>query len=201
MIPLAKPSERRVERRRTQRVKVSLLGRFMRADRNEFACQTLDAAPGGIAFYSPVKPEVGERVVAYLDQIGRVEGIVARHLETGFAIKMVLAPIKREKLADQLTWLANRHDLGMKEDRRHERIVPNHTRTTLRTSDGREHLAKLIDISISGAAMTVEADLPLGALVTVGATNARVVRVFSGGLAVEFMRLLPEEGFGANSRL
>ena len=201
MMPLAQPRERQLERRRTQRVKVALLGRFMRADRLEFACQTIDASPGGIAFYSPVKPQVGERVVAYLDQVGRVEGIVARHLETGFAIQMQLAPVKREKLANQLTWLANRHELGMKEDRRHERIIPTNNRTTLRIADGREYLAKLIDISVSGAAMTVDAELTIGAPVTVGSTNARVVRAFAGGIAVEFMREFPEDGFGADSQL
>ena len=190
-----------MERRRTQRVKVALLGRFMRADRLEFACQTIDASPGGIAFYSPVKPQLGERVIAYLDQIGRVEGIVARHLDTGFAIKMQLAAMKREKLANQLTWLANRHELGMKEDRRHERIVPNNTRTTLRIADAREYLAKLFDISLSGAAMMVDAELIIGAPVTVGATNARVVRAFNGGVAVEFMRELPEDSFGVDSQL
>lgn len=200
-MPLAQPRERQMERRRTQRVKVSLLGRFMRADRLEFACQTIDASPGGIAFYSPVKPQVGERVIAYLDQIGRVEGIVARHLDTGFAIRMQLAPMKHEKLADQLTWLSNRHELGMKEDRRHERVAPNQTRTTLRIADGREYLAKLIDISLSGAAMTVDAELNIGSPVIVGSTNGRVVRVFSGGIAVEFMRELPEDSFGVDSQL
>ena len=33
-------------------------------------------------------------------------------------------PRKRDKLAAQLTWLANRHILGLPEDRRHGRIAP-----------------------------------------------------------------------------
>ena len=33
-------------------------------------------------------------------------------------------PRKRDKLAAQLTWLANRHILSLPEDRRHGRIVP-----------------------------------------------------------------------------
>ena len=33
-------------------------------------------------------------------------------------------PRKRDKLAAQLTWLANRSTLGLPEDRRHDRIVP-----------------------------------------------------------------------------
>lgn len=201
MIPLFKQDDLSVERRRTQRVKLALLGRFMRQDRMEFACQMIDMSPGSAAFYSPVKPDMGEKVIAYLDQIGRIEGIVTRHFETGFAIQMNVPAMKREKLANQLTWLANRHDLGMKEDRQHERIVPNSTRIILKLADGREFMAKLIDISISGAAMTVEANAPMGTRVTVGQTPAKVVRVFDTGVAVEFLRPFAAEGFDANSRL
>jgi PilZ domain len=201
MTALAKPDPRPVERRATQRVKVTLLGRFMRQDRAEFACQTIDMSPGSVAFRSPIMPPLGQRVVAYLDQVGRVEGKVTRHFEAGFAIQMTVAPLKREKLADQLTWLANRLELGMKEDRRHERIAPMHVRTTLKTADGREYLAKLIDISISGAAMNTDAVLLPGAPVTVGETNAKVVRVFQGGVAIEFIRPFAEDTFSAETKL
>ena len=130
----------RHERRRHQRVKVRLTGQFMRQDRREFPCATIDISPGGIAFEAEASGEVGERIIAYLNQIGRVEGTVARHFYGGFAIQMKLPPLKREKLADQLTWLANRQVLGMPEDRRHERIVPRnrHTTLTLRAISPRE---------------------------------------------------------------
>ena len=101
------------DRRRHQRVKVTLLGRYMLRDRREFPCQTIDMSPGGVLLFAPVKAEVGERVVVYLDQIGRVEGLVARHVENGFALSISVPVMKREKLADQLTWLANRSALGM----------------------------------------------------------------------------------------
>ncbi len=114
------------ERRRHQRVKVVLPGRYMLEDRREYPCQTIDISPGGVAFAGDAQGRIGERVIAYLSQIGRVEGTIARHFEDGFAIQMKLPVIKREKLADQLTWLANRQALGMAEDRRHERIRAAH---------------------------------------------------------------------------
>ena len=189
------------ERRRHQRVKVALLGRYMLHDTREFPCQTIDMSPGGLALFAPVKGKMGERIVAYLDHIGRVEGIIARIFDDGFALQMGFPALKREKLADQLTWLANRHSLGMMEDRRHERIAPANPSTTLKIADGREYRAKLIDISISGAALTADAELQMGALVTVGSTPGRVVRVFAGGIAVEFVRAFPDGTFGADSTL
>ena len=186
---------RPVERRRHQRVKVALLGRYMLDDKREFPCQTIDMSPGGVALFTPVKGAIGSRVVVYLDQIGRIEGRIARHLDHGFALSLNVPLIKREKLADQLTWLANRHILGMPEDRRHERITPRNVRSTLRLEDGRAYNAELVDISLSGAAIKVEVQPPLGTLVTIGRTAGRIVRRFDDGIAVEFVRLLPAETF------
>lgn len=194
---LPKPAERR----RHQRVRVTLLGRYMLADRREFPCQVFDMSPGGVGLHAPVKGAMGERVVLYLDQIGRVEGTITRTFETGFAIAMSNPVIKREKIADQLTWLANRNSLGMKEDRRHERIEPLSRRTTIIDSGGREYPARLIDISMSGAAAQVEFSAPLGTPVTIGKTPGRVVRVFEGGVAIEFNRQFPEELFSNRTEL
>jgi hypothetical protein len=189
------------ERRRHQRIKVSLLGRYMLADRREFPCQTIDMSPGGVALFAPVKAEVRERVIVYLDQIGRVEGVVARQLENGFALALNVTMMKREKLAEQLTWLANRHALGMPEDRRHERIVPAYTRAMVTMADGTVFSAKLIDVSLSGAAVKSDARVAMGMVVQIGGTQGRVVRIFDDGFAVEFSRLLPVDRFDDKIKL
>jgi hypothetical protein len=189
------PAQKPFERRKHQRVKVTILGRYMLSDRREFPCQTIDMSPGGVAVHAPVKGKVGERVIIYFDQLGRVEGVIVRHLETGFAVALNVPVIKREKLADQLTWLANRQSLGMPEDRRHERVVPHNPRSTLILNDGREYMAKIVDLSISGAALSTDASLPVGTPVMLGKTPAIVVRSFPEGVAIEFSRLLPPEQF------
>ena len=93
---------------------------------------------------------------------------------------------KREKFTAQLTWLANREELGLPEDRRHERIVPRNPRSTLVMEDGAEHIVRVIDISLSGAAFSSDLDLPLNTPVRLGTTPARVGRRFDGGYAAEF---------------
>lgn len=186
---------RPVERRRHQRVSISLLGRYMLADRQEYPCQITDMSPGGVAMVAPVKGADGERVVCYFDHVGRIEGLISRQLDSGFALRVTVPLIKREKLAEQLTWLANRHDLGMPEDRRHERIVPKNPRSTLFLADGTSYPIRLVDISISGAAMLSDIKVVVGTAVTLGNTPARVVRASASGLAVEFVRLVAAEQF------
>jgi len=189
------------ERRREERFKVRLLGRFMRSDRKEFDCESIDASPNGIAFSSDAGVQPGERIVAYLNQIGRVEGRVARIFSGGFAIQMNVPAAKRDKLVTQLTWLANRQALGLPEDRRHERIAPRDRYTLLRLPNGREYTATLIDISMSGAALHVDCEPPIGAQVTVGSTPAEVVRHVNCGIAVEFLSPLPADEFGESTTL
>src|SRR5437867_12752472 len=93
------------ERRRFQRVRVNLLGRYMLADRREFPCQVVNMSPGGMALIAPMAGNVGERVIAYVDHLGRLEGVIARHFHNGFAMTVAATPRKRDKLAAQLTWL------------------------------------------------------------------------------------------------
>jgi len=112
------------ERRSFQRVRIKIYGRFMLEDRTEHPCQVVDMSPGNAALRCEKSGEPGEKVIAYLDHIGRVEGVVTRRLQDGFAMTIVASERKKDKLAAQLTWLANKHELDLPEDRRHERIAP-----------------------------------------------------------------------------
>jgi hypothetical protein len=177
------------ERRRFQRVRVNLLGRYMLADRREFPCQVTDMSPGGMAVVAPVSGQVGERVIAYVDHVGRLEGQIARHFQNGFAMTIAATTRKRDKLAAQLTWLANRHILNLPEDRRHGRFTPRNPSARLVLPNGLNLACRVIDLSSSGAAIKSDQRPEIGALVTVGQTTGRVVRHLEEGFAVEFTRL------------
>jgi c-di-GMP-binding flagellar brake protein YcgR len=192
---------RPVERRRHFRVPVALLGRYMLANHQEYACQTTDMSPGGMALVAPVQGAVGERVVVYLEHIGRVEGEITRLTAQGFALSIAATVRKREKMASQLTWLANRTALGLPEDRRHERVTPRNSVVDLRLENGHTFPVRLTDISMSGAAISVEDKLPIGTGVTLGRTPGKVVRHFQGGMAVEFFLPLSPDRFDDNIAL
>jgi len=171
---------------RFQRVKVSILGRYMLADKREFPCQILEMSPGDTLVIAPVSGRAGERVVAYIDHIGRIEGSVIEPVEGGFIMEVVASDRKRDKLAAQLTWLANKDLLALPEDRRHERVVPDNRHSTVVLDDGRRYNCKIIDISLSGAAIELAVRPAMGTPVTLGRMRAKVVRHFQNGVAVEF---------------
>jgi PilZ domain len=177
------------ERRRFQRVKVNLLGRYMLADRREFPCQVVNMSPGGMAVIAPVSGAPGERIIAYVDHLGRLEGHIARVFQNGFAMTISATSRKRDKLAAQLTWLANRQILSLPEDRRHGRIVPRNPIGRLIMPNGLNVSCRIIDVSQSGAGIATDQRPPVGALVTLGKVQGRVVRHLEDGFAVEFTRL------------
>ena len=179
------------ERRRHQRVRVDLLGRLMLENRQEYPCRVINMSPGGMAVLATTPGRIGERVIAYVDHLGRLEGKITRELEGGFAMSIGVTPRKREKLAAQLTWLANRQILNLPEDRRHGRIVPRNPMARLILPNGTNIACRVIDMSLSGAAVAVPPSQlpPIGAAVTVGKTPGRVVRHIDDGFAIEFTRL------------
>ncbi|TMJ59547.1 MAG: PilZ domain-containing protein [Alphaproteobacteria bacterium] len=127
------------ERRRFQRVKIHLLGRYMLPDRREFPCQIINMSPGGLALLAPGIGNVGDRVIAYLDHIGRVEG-------------------------------KTRNPIAL-----------------LTLEDGTKMTCRIIDMSLSGAAIAAENRPPLKSIVLLGKVQARVVRNLDEGFALEFV--------------
>ena len=96
---------------------------------------------------------------------------------------------KRDKLAAQLTWIANRHILGLPEDRRHGRIVPRNPTARLVLPNGLNLTCRIIDVSESGAGIATDQRPPKGTLVMLGKVQGRVVRHLEEGFAIEFTRL------------
>lgn len=174
--------------RRFQRIKTNLPGRFMMPDQQEYPCQVTEMSPGDIKLYTPVKAEIGDRIVVYIDIMGRVDGTVARLFESGMALSYKLSPLKQDRIADKLTWLANKDSISNIEDRRHERQEPEpeHTSSHIILPDGRSYECQIVDISISGAALTAPICPDIHTHVTLGKMKGKVVRHLDNGFAVEF---------------
>ncbi len=139
------------EMRPTQRVHVNLSGRCMAPSRAEHQCRTTKMSPDDMLVVAPVRVEKGDKIVVYLETLGRFAGVVSLQTSMGFELALQLPPMKREKLVSQLEWFANRDALDLPEKRHHERIVPLSQLSVLRLHTGREHIVKINDISRDGA--------------------------------------------------
>lgn len=161
----------------------------MREDKQEYPCQVVNMSAGGMAMIAPVSVKDGERIVAYLDNLGRIEGIVVRSFEGGFAVRILASLYKRERIANLLTWLINQKSLGLGEERKHERIVPRINASKLIMPNGDVHNCRVIDVSLSGASVACTVKPPLGTMVILGRMRGRVVRHHELGIALQFIEL------------
>lgn len=182
-----------MDRRNFQRVKINTLGRYMLANKQEFPCQIRDMSPGSLAMTCPVSGKLDEKIIVYIDHVGRVEGQIKRIFDGGFAMTIEATKHKRDKLSAQLTWLTNRHELNLPEDRRHDREPPNNPFTKVTLTSGQELDARILDMSLSGAALSFDVKVEIGDLLMVGKVRSRVVRVFDEGIAVEFAKIQAEK--------
>ncbi len=174
------------DRRKYRRIKVQLSGRFMREDQQEYPCYTNDISAGGMNISASVKCEPGEYVVFYIEEIGRIEGFVVRNHDDGFAIAIEASSHKRERLVATLTWLLNRHELQDPQERRHERQIPTNPQTILVRADGDKLPVKVLDLSISGARVSVKALMKTGEKVHLGKSSGYIVRVDEDSIGIQF---------------
>ncbi|TIX89051.1 PilZ domain-containing protein [Rhizobium sp. P44RR-XXIV] len=183
----------RGDQRTFQRVPINMQGRLMLANYEEYECLVTEMSPGDMYVTCLGRPRSGERVIAYVDHLGRVEGNVVAVDGRGFSMSINATERKREKLAAQLTWLANKHELGLPEDRRHDRLTPRSTSSELTLEDGTQYICRIMDLSLSGAAVDLEVRPPIGTAVRLGNMRGRIVRHFMEGVAIEFLSLQSRE--------
>ncbi|RYD95306.1 MAG: PilZ domain-containing protein [Sphingomonadales bacterium] len=187
-----KLSLRRMEaqdRRKHRRVNWAVRVRGLTGSGEEFTCTTVDVCAGGLRINLARPLSEGENLVLYIDNIGRVEGVVARVLnEIGYAVQFTVPPRKREKIADMLTWLINKDSLGLVDEREGERR-PGGGQIIARYN-GVSIACAVADVSIFGVALKTAGPRPMiGDRVQIGERAGTCVRYIDGGFAIDYRTL------------
>lgn len=197
---LQNPEDIAIVERRTVRTTASVGGRYslankrnLRAERREFACRTISVSTEAIALLGPVKGAIGERVIAHFDELGKIEGHVARLIPDGFVMTVIMALDKRDRLAAKIDWLDKHRNYKLPDDRKFKRVIPRNPLSTLMLADGSMMGCFVIDMSISGVAVSADFTPQLGDVMAVGKIIGRVVRQFPEGFALRFIELQSPE--------
>jgi hypothetical protein len=182
--------------RRSARTVASIGGRYTivnkrnsRGERREFACRTISISTEAVALAGPVKGTVGERVIAHFDELGKLDGIIARNVPDGFVMSMALSDERRNRLAAKIDWLDKHKNYKLPDDRKHRRIIPKTPHSTVMLADGTVMGCFVIDMSVSGVAVSADITPQLGDVLAIGKIIGRVVRLFPEGFALRFIDL------------
>ncbi|MET0183285.1 MAG: PilZ domain-containing protein [Caulobacterales bacterium] len=175
------------ERRRFRRVPLAVRGRLMDSTGREYDCRTADVSPGDARIFATADVKVGDKIVFYLDELGRLEGHVVRCGENGeFAIVLSATQHKREKLAELLTYLMSKDKLGEETSRpRAQQGGGALTAITIENAPVIE--GEILDFSLVGMAIRTKSARPdIGTWVRVGGLDGRIARYIDGGFAIDF---------------
>jgi PilZ domain len=166
-----------------------VFGRFMLPDMSEHACQVVDLTLEGATFMTGDVPATGVAIVAYLEDLGRVEVISGEPLPGGFKVSYAASGARLERLQQRIAYLLERAS-GAADNRRHPRFEPKDKHSAITLPDGRNYACEVIDISMSGAAIKTDIMPAMGTYLMVGKMRGRVVRYLEHGFAIEFMKQL-----------
>jgi PilZ domain len=176
------------DRRRHKRVSLQLAGRYLNEHGEDLAMFSRNLSCSGAMLSSVQRPQIGLQVVCYFDELGRVSSYVTRHTSDGFAVQFKIPEHKRDKLADRLTWLINKDQLGLADDRAAARFEASDP-AIVSLNTGRQLSCHLSDISLVGASFETADALPkIGDHVTAGNLRGDVVRVTGNHFAIRFQK-------------
>ena len=162
--------------------------RDLQGNRREFACRTSRVSPFQMMVSVPVVGAVGERVISYFGEFGKLDGWIAGHVDGGFMLDLAVGKDKREQLAGKISWLEKQQKEIVRDARAQERVVPENPHSTLIFADGSQAGCFVIDMSVSGAAVSADVQPEIGSPLAIGRSVGRVIRHFREGFAVKFIR-------------
>ena len=139
----------------------------------------------------PVVGRVGDRITSDFEELGefgKLEGHISDTVKGAFLVELTMGASTREKFASKLIWLENRRkNPGIRDGRYHARIIPATPHSTLTFGDGSTRGCFVIDMSVSGVAVSADIQPKIGMPLAVGACVGRVVRLLPQGFAVKFV--------------
>jgi hypothetical protein len=153
-----------------------------------FACRTSRVSPFRMMIAVPVVGRVGERLSTYFGDFGKVDGHISDTVSGGFLLDIAMPYAERERFASKLTWLEKKQkNPDVRDLRQQARIIPESPHSTLTFADGAVASCFVIDVSVSGVAVSADVQPEIGTPLAVGACVGRVVRLLELGFAVQFI--------------
>lgn len=173
------------DRRRHLRADFRLKARYLDPNGREHACVVVNISAGGAMVKAKKAPQAGDRIVLYVDGVGRFESTVVRSGRHAFAVRYHSRRAKTQRTADALIRVLNR---GQREsDRRIAPRIAMNQPVVVTHEDGSHVECGILDVSLTGASLAMDPQPPLGTEMIVGRMKARVVRRHELGVGVIFL--------------
>lgn len=174
-------------------------GRVLLADGTERSCCVRFDSEDVATVFAAADPAIFDRVLFRLEEVGSLSGIVVANDRASFEIRLEGSG-ERRRVQTRLDWL--KAHAGGREERRSEiRIVPRQRTVPFRRPGEEPFTARILDVSPSGASLSMPIRPGIGETVLVGRRYAEVVRHSDEGVAVRFKLPFAQASFGEDVEL
>lgn len=177
-----------MERRAFPRLKARMTARLLINQERSGVGTPINMSVGGVGIQSDMSVSSGDRVVMHLNDGVRLEGVVARTFDGGFAVQLAMCEAKRARLIEALTpffkqgeeitqLFLERRTSGRQEGMRAKAVCT--------TATGIIECC-IVDMSLTGAAIETGEEIRIGSEIAIGQVRAKVVRRDGQIYGIEF---------------
>ena len=146
--------------------------------------------PDSALFLTPEAVPEGTALIAYIEEIGRVDGVAGEKAELavpGFWVNFGFSASRLSRFTRHLRFLIHKDRGHAAAERRHTRFEPLDKIARFALPGGPDQHCEVIDISLSGAGLKSRVKPSIGSPISLGRMKGRVVRHFQDGFAIEFL--------------
>jgi c-di-GMP-binding flagellar brake protein YcgR len=194
MTSLAEKLQTATDRREFPRVLVAIPGQILLAAENVArAAQVLNLSAGGAGLrYAGVVPRHKMLCVLTMQGFGRFEGMTVRSNRDSCGFRFLPGEAQREHLLERLTIFVGSGLATLISLQNQQHWSPN-TQLSLTRQSGQQIACNVMDISIQGVTLFLNATVPEGENVLVGKMFGQVVHAANDQVTVQFIRYLGEK--------
>lgn len=170
--------------RKYRRIALPAKARFLLPDGTEQPGRIINISAGGAFVRARPGTTKGDRILLYIHKLGRFEANAVRIERGGFAVSFIGKKRRFKRTADTLIWLLNDGERAL--NRRGAERVHQDKPATAILAGGERKPCRILDISVTGASVSLEPKPSVGEPITIGRMKGFVVRHHETGFGVEF---------------
>ncbi len=177
------------DRRAYERKAIEKQARFSVNGGAEASALLTDISKGGLFMMTDAEANIGDKVVIYPDELGRLEGTIVSKRSGGVGVEFAISDSYREFLDKRIkAALAGGSYLRLADRRSNLRSALNIEAPVRMVANGECFICRIDNISEGGAAISSSQRPYVGAQIRVGSIPGKVLRHTENGFTVQFLQ-------------
>jgi hypothetical protein len=175
------------DRRSKERPNVGVKGTIFFPDRQyDEDCVVVDLSPDGAGLRATFSAASGERLILYVDGLGRFEGKIVWRDRLRVGVQFKCSDTKRARVAEMIAAYLELGSVSATAVRQTSRLSGKAALYSFTRASGEKLACEIVDMALSGASLQTDDRPDVGETIFFGRTIALVVRHTAFGIAVTF---------------